>query len=120
MSWCPALSKPPDRVHRWLLWPLGVSSSSPLFNPFWSLFFWDLGTLVSVGGLRWSEPSREGSELHSSQGWGRQPWMVPCAQSLPQPFSGTSQLFSSLPSRRLMERAWWSKRITVEWDPRGQ
>ena len=52
MSWCPALSKRPDRVHRWLVWPLGVSSSFPPFNPFWSLLFWDLGTLVSVGGLR--------------------------------------------------------------------
>lgn len=75
MSWCPALSKRPDRVHRWLVWPLGVSSSFPPFNPFWSLFFWDLGTLVSVGGLRESEPPMERAELQSGQGLGRQLWM---------------------------------------------
>ena len=67
MSWCPALSEPPSRVHRWLVWPLGVSSSFPPFNPFWSLFFWDLGTLVSVGGLRGSEPPMERAELQSGQ-----------------------------------------------------
>ena len=75
MSWCPALSEPPGRVHRWLVWPLGVSSSFPLFNPFWSVFFWHLGTLVSVGGLRGSEPPMERAELQSGQGWGRQLWM---------------------------------------------
>ena len=75
MSWCPALSEPPGRVHRWLVWPLGVSSSFPPFHPFWSLFVWDLGTLVSVGGLRGSEPPMERAELQSGQGWGKQLWI---------------------------------------------
>ena len=75
MSCCPALSKPPDRVYHLLVWPLGVSSSSPPFNPLQSLFFWNLGTLVTVGGLRRSEPPIERAELQSGQGWGWRPWM---------------------------------------------
>lgn len=70
MSWCPALPKPPDSVYRLLVWPLGLSSSPPPFNPLQSLFFWDLGTLVTVGGLRRSEPPIERAELQSGQGWG--------------------------------------------------
>lgn len=77
MSWCPALSKRPDRVHRWLVWPL-VSSSFPhliLSGP----FFWDLGTLVSVGGLRESPGAPHGESRAAEWPGLGEAWMGTCA-----------------------------------------